>query len=486
MRGAAIRRSLAAAAIVATVALWPAAPAAAHPLGNFTVNVYGGVIVRPDAVVVDYVVDMAEIPAFGARREIDENLDERIDERESLAYREATCAELADGITVRVDGRPVTVTATEVHDLVVPRRGGRPVDTAAGMPSYRRRAHDRHRGRRSPTRTGTSPTRSVGERSRRSATGSPSQAPRCPRSPRTDRLASYPDADLPLDTRVATFAARPGGPELASMPGPDGSDTTDALPAIAGRDAGPLAGLVGAQDLTPLLVAAMVGVAFGVGALHALGPGHGKALIGAYLVGAGGSLRHAVGVGAAVSVMHTASVLVLGLLVLSAERTLAPERVYPLLGLASGLIALGLGSALLVSRIHAAAHERRHRTRGHRRGHGHAHPHDGNGAGSTSPLSRRGLIALAFSGGILPSPSALVTLLAAVSLGRTALGILLIAAFSVGLAASLIGVGLVTLRARDVAERRLTDRAALLLPVASSAAIAAMGLFLTVRGAAQL
>ena len=183
--------------------------------------------------------------------------------------------------------------------------------------------------------------------------------------------------------------------------------------------------------------------------------------------------------------MHTASVLVLGLLVLSAERTLAPERVYPLLGLASGLIALALGSALLVARIHAAAHERRHRTRGHRRGHGHAHPHD-DGAGSTSPLSRRGLIALAFSGGILPSPSALVTLLAAVSLGRTALGILLIAAFSVGLAASLIGVGLVTLRARDVAERRLTDRAALLLPVASSAAIAAMGLFLTVRGAAQL
>ncbi|MGZ8630707.1 MAG: nickel/cobalt transporter [Actinomycetota bacterium] len=485
MRGAAIRRSLAAAAIVATVALGPAAPAAAHPLGNFTVNVYGGVIVRPDAVVVDYVVDMAEIPAFGARREIDENLDERIDERESLAYREATCADLADGITVRVDGRPVTVTATEVHDLSFPAGAGGlstlrlECRLTAGAPAIVTEVELSYEDRNFPDTIGWREVTAIGD----GVTLAGSEVPEI--SP-TGRLASYPDADLPLDTRVATFAARPGGPELASMPGPDGSGTTDALPAIAGRDAGPLAGLVGAQDLTPLLVAAMVGVAFGVGALHALGPGHGKALIGAYLVGAGGSLRHAVGVGAAVSVMHTASVLVLGLLVLSAERTLAPERVYPLLGLASGLIALGLGSALLVSRIHAAAHDRRHRTRGHRHGHGHEHPHDGNRAGSTAHLSRRGLMALAFSGGILPSPSALVTLLAAVSLGRTALGMLLIAAFSVGLAASLIGVGVVTLQARDVAERRLSDRAALLLPVASSAAIAAMGLFLTVRGAAQL
>ncbi len=384
MRGAAIRRSLAAAAIVVTVALWPAAPAAAHPLGNFTVNVYGGVVVRPHAVVVDYVVDMAEIPAFGARREIDENLDERIDERESLAYREATCAELADGITVRVDGRPVTVRATEVHGLSFPAGAGGlstlrlECRLTAGAPTIVTEVDLSYEDRNFPDTIGWREVTAIGDGVTLAGSEVPEVSP-------TDRLASYPDADLPLDTRVATFAARPGGPDLVSMPGPDGSDTTDALPAIAGRDAAPLAGLVGAQDLTPLLVAAMVGVAFGVGALHALGPGHGKALIGAYLVGAGGSLRHAVGVGAAVSVMHTASVLVLGLLVLSAERTLAPERVYPLLGLASGLIALGLGSALLVARIHAAAHERRHRTRGHRRGHGHAHPHDATAPGRRPP-----------------------------------------------------------------------------------------------------
>ena len=98
------------------------------------------------------------------------------------------------------------------------------------------------------------------------------------------------------------------------------------------------------------VIALMLAVAVGVGALHALGPGHGKALIGAYLAGSGGTMRQAVLVGVAVSVMHTASVLALGVLVLTAESLLAPERVYPWLGLASGLVAVGLGTTLLISR----------------------------------------------------------------------------------------------------------------------------------------
>ena len=114
-----------------------------------------------------------------------------------------------------------------------------------------------------------------------------------------------------------------------------------------------LAGFAARPDLSAGLIALMIAAAVGVGAIHALGPGHGKSLIGAYLIGADGTLRQAAAVGAAVSVMHTASVLGLGLLVLSAQRVFAPERVYPWLGLASGLVALGLGAALLVSRIHS-------------------------------------------------------------------------------------------------------------------------------------
>jgi ABC-type nickel/cobalt efflux system permease component RcnA len=248
--------------------------------------------------------------------------------------------------------------------------------------------------------------------------------------------------------------------------------------------------LIGREEITPALVAAMVAIAFGIGAVHALGPGHGKTLIAGYLVGAGGGVRQAVGIGIAVSVMHTASVLTLGVLVLSAERLFAPERVYPVLGLASGAIAVVLGTWLLVGRTRAIA---RGKDPGHRHPHGHdsghTHPHGHDHPDpriADAPLSRRGSFALAFSGGVLPSPSALLVLLASVSLGRTALGLTLIAAFSVGLAGALIGVGIVTLKARDIAERRLTSGIARFLPVASAAGIAAMGLFLAVRGATQL
>ena len=180
--------------------------------------------------------------------------------------------------------------------------------------------------------------------------------------------------------------------------------------------------------------------------------------------------------GTAVSVMHTASVLGLGLLVVSAERVLPPERVYPWLGLGSGLVALGLGSWLLVSRLHAAGWRRATHQR-----HGHEHAHD-----DPPPLGHRGLVALAFSGGILPSPSALVVLLTSISLGRTALGLVLIAAFSAGLAASLIGVGALAVRARASASRRLPQRVMTWAPVASAAAIAAIGVVLTTRGLTQL
>lgn len=495
-RRASIRVLVLAGTIIATGVLIPATPALAHPLGNFTVNVYGGLIVQPDAIVVDYVVDMAEIPAFRERRVIDADLDDRIDEQESLAYRDTVCTSLAEGVAVRVDGADVSLTSSGVHALAFPEGAGglstlRLECRLAGTVTIGADATVSYVDRNFPDTIGWREVTAVGDGVTLSNSDVPAASP-------TGRLTAYPGSELPPDVRRADLSTTPGGPRLAALPQPGTGDQEAEASAIGGRDGGLLASLVGREEITPLLVAAMVLVALGVGALHALGPGHGKTLIGAYLVGAGGSVRHAVGVGAAVSVMHTASVLTLGLLVLSAERVFAPERVYPVLGLASGLVALGLGSALLVARIHAATAARDGSPQDHGADHPHAHDHgadhshahdhgaEDHDLSQRSPLSRRGLMALAFSGGVLPSPSALVVLLASVSLGRTVLGLVLIAAFSLGLASALIGVGILTLRARDLVERRFTDRAARLLPLASASAIAAMGLFLTVRGATQL
>jgi nickel/cobalt transporter (NicO) family protein len=475
------------ATIVAIALLAPAAPALAHPLGNFTVNVYGGLIVQPKTIVVDYVVDMAEIPAFRERREIDANFNDEVGSDESLAYRDTTCASLADDVNVQVDGASVPLISSGVHSLAFPEGAGglstlRLECRLEGAAAIGADATISYIDGNFPDVIGWREVTAIGDGVTLSSSDVPAVSA-------TDRLTVYPDDELPSDVRRADFSATRGGPRLAALPRPDMADQAVDVNTIEGRDGGLLASLVGRDRITPLLVAAMLLLALGVGALHALGPGHGKTLIGAFLVGAGGSARHAVGVGAAISVMHTASVLTLGLLVVSAERVFAPERVYPALGLASGLVALALGSVLLVARIHSMAAEEEGGTHGHSHGHGdgdHHHEPGGHGVPPRSPLSRRGLMALAFSGGILPSPSALVVLLASVSLGRTALGLALIAAFSLGLAGALIGVGIFTLRARDFAERRFTDRAARLLPLASAGAIAAMGMFLTVRGAMQL
>jgi ABC-type nickel/cobalt efflux system permease component RcnA len=265
-----------------------------------------------------------------------------------------------------------------------------------------------------------------------------------------------------------------------------------------GVTGGSFAGLV--DQTGPLMFVALL-LAMAFGALHALGPGHGKTLMAAYLVGAGGRPKQAVAVGGAVAVMHTASVLALGFLVLSATRLFPPERVYPWLGLGSGLVALGLGAALLVTRLgvwsdghraalaHGADHE-------HAGDEGHHHGPDGvrsHGAHEHSHavpdgpvLSRRGLMALAVAGGILPSPTALVVLLASVAFHRVAYGLGLIAAFSVGLATALIIVGILALRARDLVSRRMSSNVGRLVPILSASAIVMLGLVLTVRGFVQL
>jgi ABC-type nickel/cobalt efflux system permease component RcnA len=428
--------------------------AGAHPLGNFTINTAAALILRPREVLVDFSVDMAEIPTFREQARLDPDGD-GVSADEARAYGATACAELRRGLHLRVDG-DVAPLVLRSADLALPMG-------QAGLSTLRLRCvlvsdvvraatHDvAFEDRTYEGRLGWREVTAVGD----GATLLRSDVPR--ESP-SERLRSYPAGAAPSHVLTASLAFRPGGASLHADPGSQ---------AAAPAGGGLLAGFAARPDLSAGLVALMIGVAVCVGAIHALGPGHGKSLIGSYLVGSGGTLRQAAAVGAAVSVMHTASVLGLGLLVLSAERVIAPERVYPWLGLASGLVALGLGAALLVSRIHALSERRRH---------GHDHP-DGH-----RPLSRQGLIALAFAGGILPSPSALVVLLGSISIGRTALGLVLIAAFSVGLAASLVAVGALAIRARHLATGRFPAHVMRLAPVASAACIALLGLALTARG----
>ena len=192
-------------------------------------------------------------------------------------------------------------------------------------------------------------------------------------------------------------------------------------------------------------------------------------------------VRHAATVGSAVAVMHTASVLALGLLVITLEQTFRPEALYPWLGLLSGVVALGLGAYLLISRLSAWG-MRRHPAPAHEHG-DHAHTH---ALPEGAPLSPKGILALALAGGILPAPSALIVMLGAIEAHRAAYGVTLVLAFSAGLAAALMVVGMGAMKAREAMTKRLSSTAGRLVPVLSASAIVAVGLFLTVRGIAQV
>jgi ABC-type nickel/cobalt efflux system permease component RcnA len=435
------------------------AMALAHPLGNFTINTSASLVLRADEVEVEYVVDMAEIPTFQERGTIDADGDGSMSSEEMASYRGDACAGLEGGLRLAVDATRAHL-AMHSSDLSLPvgQAGLRTLRltctfraTVAPGPTHDLVFEDANY----PGRLGWREVTAAGD-------GATIVRTDVPATSFSRLLTSYPKNVRPSNVRSATIAFQIGG-ALLRTPTATGTATR--------ASGGLLAGFASRPDLSAGLVALMIAVAIAVGAIHALGPGHGKSLIGAYLVGTGGTLRQAVAVGAAVSVMHTASVLGLGILVLSAEQLFAPERVYPWLGLASGLVALGLGAALLVSRLHALSERRRH---------GHDHPHP------ARPLSRRGLIALAFAGGILPSPSALVVLLGSVSIGRTALGLVLIAAFSLGLAGSLVGVGALAIRARHMATGRLPAGLMRLAPVVSASCIALVGLALTARGLFQI
>lgn len=185
---------------------------------------------------------------------------------------------------------------------------------------------------------------------------------------------------------------------------------------------------------------AAVAAALVIGALHALAPGHGKAIAAAYFAGGEGRRRDAVALGVIVAGMHTGSVLVLGLAIDALLRGPLPaDRLTPWMMLTSGLIVLGLGGVLLGRQL-----------RLRRAGGQHEH-HLPSGV---SPFSRRGLLLVGVAGGLLPSPSAFLVLLTALATGQLVFGLALIVAFSVGLAATVTAVGVAARAGREVMRRR--------------------------------
>ncbi|MBW3601389.1 MAG: High-affinity nickel-transporter [Actinobacteria bacterium] len=418
-----------------------AAPAAAHPLGNFTSNVYAGLRVTPERVLIDHVVDLAEIPALQARQDMGARGGGPVAPEAAADYRRDECARVAEAITVRLDGEAHAVTVTGSRLTLPPGQAGLATlrlecDLVVRVPAIRGTARVRFRNRYLDARIGWREVTAVGD-------GTTLVASTAPVDSVSRRLTAYPQGRLgaPPDRRGATLTVSPGGdtvtPGARGRPGVTGLGPVDAW-------TDEYTALIARQDLTPAFALLAAVLAIALGALHAAAPGHGKTVMAAYLVGRQGSARQAAALGLTVAVTHTAGVLALGAL-LSATQAVAPERLYPWLGLASGLLFASIGAGLLRRSL-----RQRH---AHRR-HGHPHAHATPPAPTWRTLAVPGL-----AGGMVPSPSALVVLLGGIALGRAWYGVALVLAYGLGMAATLVGAGYLLLRARAGLERRTAGQA---------------------------
>ncbi|MFJ5216592.1 nickel transporter [Streptomyces sp. NPDC088354] len=538
-----IRRRTAAAAAVAAaaaaLALLPAGQAQAHPLGNFTVNRYDGLVVAPGALRVDHVEDLAEIPAAQAAPAVDRDGDGTLAKPELAAWARQRCRAAADGARAAADGRSVPVRVDAASAAVRPGQAGLTTlrvecRLTAALPreasftlTYR------------PADIGTGPGwREITARGDRMTPASAD----VPAASVSRRLTAYPGDLLssPANERSARLRVTPGGPALG-----DAADAGTAapgggvLPRGADRWTRALTGLVSRHALTPGFAALALLTALALGAMHALAPGHGKTLMAA-AAAAGGrrSRRDMVALGASVTVTHTLGVFGLGLLVTTGSA--AAPSVIAWLGIASGLLVAFAGAALLRrawrlrSRAqhghshdhphehghdHDHAHEHEHE---HEHGHSHAHaphrrlraptavltaerpapaPHDSRHPhphphphGHEARPTLRGTILLGFAGGLVPSPSAVVVLVGAAALGQAWFGFLLVLAYGAGLAATLTAAGFAVVRLGRLAGRaslrqgllrgRALTAARRLAPLATASVVLVLGCGLVLRGAA--
>jgi nickel/cobalt transporter (NicO) family protein len=415
-------RRAAFAIVVATAALALLVPGAlAHPLGNFSINHLDQVRVSAGRVDVTYILDQAEIPTFQERGLAPSLV---------LARKRA---EVARRLALSVDGRRVPLAFGPGAEISFPPGQGGLRLTRVVLPLFARVSHPRSVALHDGTFAGR-----IGWKAIVAQPGSGTDVrSSAPSGDPTNGLRGYPRDTLtsPLDERDARFAVRPGHGTLTAPKAPGAGQAT-----TRNRSGDGLAGVFADAAAGRGVVVFFLLAAFAWGAMHALSPGHGKTMVAAYLVGTRGTARHAVALGAIVTLTHTIGVFALGVVTLLLSQFILPEQLYPWLNLASGLMVVCIGGAVLRSRVRKATRQAP-QTPGQDH---HHHVHE---------LSWKGLIAMGASAGLIPCPSALVVLLGAISQHQVALGLLLITMFSLGLAGTLTGLGLAVVYAR-----RLTSR----------------------------
>jgi nickel/cobalt transporter (NicO) family protein len=416
--------------------------AAAHPLGNFTVNRFSAVELSGRDVYVHYVLDLAEIPTY----------------QEGERVRAASFPALVGRrLVLELGGSRASLLPLRHELSEKPGAGGLP--TLRFEVVFQARPSPRASGESTLVFHDTNFADRIGwkEVVVRADLGASIDSSSAPAESESDELRAYPKELLrsPLDVTFAEARYEPG-----VAPGVPPSLIAGQAPA---HSEGDFEALVARGDLGIGVILLSLLIAAFWGAAHALTPGHGKAIVAGYLVGSRGKPRHAVLLGGVVTVTHTVGVFALGLVTLGLSQFVVPERLYPWLTLASGMLVIAVGASVFWSRWrHRRAHEHPHE-------HGHEH-------------AERGIFGIGVAAGLLPCPSALVVLLSAIALHRIGFGLALILAFSLGLAATITTIGLLAVLARRLFSGvSLNGPVVRALPTVSALAILAVGVGITVN-----
>ncbi|HEY8297179.1 MAG TPA: hypothetical protein VIG32_04055 [Candidatus Baltobacteraceae bacterium] len=458
-------------------------PASAHPLGNFTINHLAKIAVARDALRVHYVLDIAEIPTF----QIMQTAGGKWTPAVSSAWAQSEIALVQQGLQISVDGaRAALQPDGPAHVRTRPGSGGLPIlywTENFVVPVVTGSAH------KVAVSDSTYSDRRIGWKD--IVVGAQTEP--------TQELRVYPSALIGTPRRVtsATFSLAPSGAISAI------ADSEDAQPQIASSapwlfNPAILSGMFSRQNQTPVWVLLTILAAFGLGALHAVEPGHGKALLAFTLVGSRATSKQALILAASLTFAHTVGVLILGLLLLTASKFVS-ETVYPWITLLSGVAVAVIGARALakyiaarrgLNHVHQHAHDGAHphahghdHDRDHDSAHGHGHSH---GIPGSQPLNFGSAIWAAMSGGIAPCPAAIVVMLTALRLHQLGYGLLLIVVFSMGLAAVLSGLGIgVVHGASWLSKRSGFERIVRIGPVVSASVISVIGAVMVGQGFVQ-
>jgi|HubBroStandDraft_2_1064218.scaffolds.fasta_scaffold05209_3 nickel/cobalt exporter len=435
--------------------------ASAHPLGNFTINHLAEIRPQRGELRVHYVLDIAEIPTFQIMHATGSWTPSRQRDWEGEEARR-----VGSGLSIEAGGAALPLHLERAASRTRPGAGGLPIlywtgDFTASAPltstiTVRDLVYaDRRIGWKDIVLPGLSEP--------------------------TDELRSYPGALIgsPRHNDVATFDLVQGRAAHVRV---SGDDTTSwGVSSIVRSSA--LSDLFARGTQTPLLIFLTILAAFGLGALHGLEPGHGKALLAFTLVGARATFKQAVVLAGALTFAHTVAVLLLGALLFFAAG-FATESLFTWITLLSGAAVAVIGARTLSAAVRRARHAHEHHH------HHHDHDHDdrehAHAIPGSAPLHFRSAVIAAMSGGIAPCPAAIVVLLTALHLHRVGYGLFLIVVFSLGLAAILTGLGLAVVHGAAWLQRRSSfARLTRIAPFVTSGVISTIGAMMLAQGLAD-